>query len=102
MVYTPIFWSHLVKLINADNTPICQDHGSSFKIKLTLKCTIIIIDFSIKIHEGLVYDHISILSIDERHLLSNINNAGNKGLTVLLSWITEAVRPAADEPFPEV
>jgi hypothetical protein len=25
-----------------------------------------------------------------------------KGLTVLLSWITEAVRPAADEPFPEV
>jgi hypothetical protein len=33
---------------------------------------------------------------------ANANNALSKGLTVLLSWITEAVRPAADDPFPEV
>lgn len=58
--------------------------------------------FSIKIREGLVYDHFSTLSSDDRHLVSNANNALSKGLTVLLSWITEAVRPAADDPFPEV
>jgi hypothetical protein len=46
--------------------------------------------FSIKIHEELVYDHISMLSSDDRHLASNANNASSKGLTVLLSWITEA------------
>lgn len=38
--------------------------------------------------------------IEIYHLIQN--NVGGEELTVLLSWITEAVRPAADEPFPEV
>jgi len=35
-------------------------------------------------------------------LLPDTNSLKEKELTVLLSCITEAVRPAADEPFPEV
>lgn len=63
-------------------------------------------DFSFKIGGGLLYDHILTPSSDDRvtdrYLVSNTNNAGSEELTVLLSWITEAVRPAAEEPFPEV
>ena len=28
---------HLVELINADNAPVCQNHGSSFQPPLTCK-----------------------------------------------------------------
>jgi len=38
-VQLPILWPHFVKLINTDNTSIGQNHGSSFKIKFTLKST---------------------------------------------------------------
>ena len=85
LVSLPVLWPHFVKLINTYNTTICQNHCSSFKVKLTLEQQ--------KVKEI-------------RQVFQTKDSAQKRfqdqKLTELLSLITEAVRPAADEPFPEV
>lgn len=51
-------------------------------------------DFSIKTSKRLIYDNISITNNKDGNLLPNTNNEGGEWLTVLLSQITEVVRPA--------
>lgn len=52
-------------------------------------------DFSIKTSKRLIYDNISITNNKDGNLLPNTNNQGGEWLTVLLSQITEVVRPTA-------
>lgn len=52
-------------------------------------------DFSIKTSKRLIYDNISITNNKDGNLLPNTNNEGGEWLTVLLSQITEVVRPTA-------
>ena len=70
-----ILVSHLVEFVDADHTAIGKHHGTAFQVEFPLK------------------------SGNDQVYVSGTQTFAH---TVLLSRCTEAVRPAADEPFPDV
>lgn len=71
--------SHLVKLVDTHDTPVGEYHRAPLEVELALQ----------KGRKGTIST-------------AGSTNPITIGLTVLTSRCTEAVRPAAEDPFPEV
>jgi hypothetical protein len=74
-----ILISHFVELVDTDDTSVGEHHRTSLQVELSLEKPVIYC--------------LSLWTERQR---------SKQSLTVLTSRCTEAVRPAADEPFPEV